>query len=159
MTIAPTLTLRPATTADSSLLWEWRNDPPTRVHFINADAVSWEEHCAWLQRKLESPDCRMWILERDGGAVGQIRYDRIGRSAEISFLVIPGLRGQGLGTRLLELSPPLACRELRVSSVVAIVKAENEASSRAFRQAGFSLDGLVEIGGQQYYRFERSCPG
>lgn len=152
-----TLTLRLATAADARQLWEWRNDPDVRANSFNSEEIPWETHCAWLERKVSSPDCRIWILERGSTPVGEVRYERRDMCAEVSVLIASPFRGQGLGTRILQLSAPIACQELGVLKLQGIIKAENQVSLRAFERASFSLMETVKIGAQHCYKVERRC--
>lgn len=132
--------LRPAAYHDAALVWEWAIDPVTRANSFNSETISWEVHQSWYAKKLASPDCRLWIIELEQIPVGQIRYDRISADkAQISFSVAPRVRGRGVGTLLLETTPPMAARELGVKWVEGIALSENQASQRAFAKARFMV--------------------
>ncbi|MGH7931135.1 MAG: GNAT family N-acetyltransferase, partial [Candidatus Binatia bacterium] len=106
------ISVRLALVHDASLLWQWANDPVTRSNSFNTERISWEVHRSWYEKKLTSPDCRLWIMELENLPVGQIRYDRIkADTAQISFSVAPFVRSRGLGTLLLEMTPPMAVSE------------------------------------------------
>jgi len=151
------MVLRKATVEDARTLWEWRNNPETRRNAFQTDAVDWDTHRQWLTDRLVSTECRIWILEIDQGSVGQVRYDRIGTTAEISIVVAPEFRGRGIGMSLLQLSAHEACAELRVSMLVGIVKEDNISSQRAFERAGFQNDGRLLQHGQACQRFVLTC--
>jgi RimJ/RimL family protein N-acetyltransferase len=149
--------LRAARPEDAQLLWVWRNDPDVRRQSFSADEIPWEVHEAWFARKLASPDTRIWILEADGVPAGQIRVERTGSDAKISFSVDRTMRRRGVGRRLLAMAGPVACRELGVRRLVGFVKAENTASQRAFEEAGFVRAGMETVQGTQSVRFELAC--
>jgi RimJ/RimL family protein N-acetyltransferase len=149
--------LRPATAADARLLWLWRNDPAVRASALSMDVVPWARHCLWLETKLGSSDCRMWILEQCGQPVGHVRYDRVNADAEIDISIAAASRGAGLGRALLGLSAQAACHELAVKALVGIVKVDNAASIRAFEGAGFRRVCSVARKGQACIRLERLC--
>jgi RimJ/RimL family protein N-acetyltransferase len=146
----PKLNIRPADAGDARRIWEWANDPAARANSFRPAPIPWEAHLAWYQGRLADPGTRIWILEADGAAVGQIRYERDdrGRAAEISFTVGAAHRGRGYGAALVGLTRDLAVAELGVEELVAISFAENEASRRVFLRAGFATPGVVEIRGR-----------
>jgi UDP-2,4-diacetamido-2,4,6-trideoxy-beta-L-altropyranose hydrolase len=151
------LSLRLANANDAGLLWGWANDPVCRNNAFDSNPIEWETHVRWLDQKLAAPDCRIWILEKDGRSVGQIRYDRKEKCAEIDFAVAPEARGQGLGTTLLKLSAPQACDGLRVEKLIGFVKQENRASIRAFERAGFQQTETIARAGGLCSKFECAC--
>jgi UDP-2,4-diacetamido-2,4,6-trideoxy-beta-L-altropyranose hydrolase len=152
-------TLRPATEADGRLLWEWANDAAVRANAFHSDPIPWETHQAWLAARLASVHSRIWIMERDGEPVGQIRYDRQGDVAEIGISVAAAYRGQGIGQALLGASCPRACAELQVRRLVALVKPHNRASAHAFEHAGFRQLAPTSRHGQPCLVFELRCAG
>jgi len=149
--------LRPAALSDAQMLWQLRNDPAVRQSAFNTDPIEWKAHCRWLKRKLNSPDCRIWILGDATHSIGQIRYDRVDDYAEIDFAVAASFRGQGWGTRLLQLSAPRACHKLGVQRLVGIVKIDNRPSTRAFERAGFRHTETLIYENQTCLKFERFC--
>jgi RimJ/RimL family protein N-acetyltransferase len=151
------LALRPATSGDARLLWSWANDPAVRASAFVPDVIPWTSHVAWLNAKLSSGHTRIWILERDGHPVGQVRYDLCGDVAEIDFSVAAEARGSGLGADLLRLSVPAACQELRAARLAGLVKTDNVRSGRAFEHAGFALAGEEVRNGATCQRYERPC--
>ena len=49
------VTVRAATLADESTLYEWRNDPRTRIASRNRDAIPFNVHSEWLQHRPARP--------------------------------------------------------------------------------------------------------
>lgn len=151
------LRLRDVTLEDAERLWAWRNDETARQNSFSQTPVAWDQHVAWLQRKLGDPRCRMWILECSGRIAGQIRYDATERDAEISYVIAPEFRGRGLSVEMLRLSVPSACEELAVRVLTGVVKEDNVASCRGFERAGFRLVDRVVASGCECRRYEWRC--
>jgi len=155
------LELRLAEEKDCRLIWEWANDPTVRANAFNPEPILWESHKSWYQKKLASPDTRLWILELDKTPVAQIRYDRVDvDTAEIDFSVTSSHRGKGLGTKILKYSSELACAELGVKYLKGLVLDRNSASIFAFTKADFQPMGREEYIDQPcqvfvYQRFEQ----
>lgn len=131
------LILRRATIDDSGTILTWRNDPDTRSASFSDRVISVEEHEAWLTARLTSThDESIWIIERDGRAVGNGRIKIEDRDrAEISIVIDPDLRGQGLGCASIRLLVQAVRRMSR--RPVAYIRPENERSIKAFNAAGF----------------------
>lgn len=142
------LALRRATADDALFLWGLANDPAVRATAFHPEAIPLDAHCAWLERRLGSAAARIWILERRGCAIGQVRYDRVSPDvAEIDYAVSAPYRGRGLGHVSLRLSAELASSELGVRRLRGEVLASNAASGRAFEKAGFvRVDGVRKGG-------------
>lgn len=151
------LFLREVTNEDVRLLWEWRNDSLVRETAFDQEFVSWKSHADWFDRKLSSVDCRIWILQDDGLPIGQVRYDRGGEKAELTYSVSQKFRGRGLGTVLLQMSASLACKELDVAILVAFVKRGNLPSMRALKQSGFERMQVVNRNNEECWKFQKSC--
>ena len=143
----PDLTLRPATPEDADLLFAWANDSLVRANSYHSAPVPYARHVAWLAAKLADPAAELWIAEEAGTPVGQVRFDASGQEAVIGVLVAPQARGRGMATRLLR----QACAAYRAAhpgrAIHAYIKNENEASLRAFAQAGFMFSRYVEMHG------------
>lgn len=132
-----TLRLRPATRADAGLLLRWRNDPETRRFAFDHDVIDATGHQAWLAASLADVSRQIWIAEDAGGAVGQIRLDRLdNHTALVDIATGPGHRGKGYAGAMLdrvERLAPWGTRTLRAE-----VDARNAASLRLFEKAGFN---------------------
>jgi RimJ/RimL family protein N-acetyltransferase len=152
------LALRPASPADAELLWEWRNEKSTRLNSFDEAPIPWSSHVAWLERKLASRECRIWILQDDGHPVGQIRFERENGQAMVNYSIDAQHRGRGLGTEILKRSVPHACRELGTHTIAGVAKSSNLASCRAFMSAGFTRAAEVLNAGCACIRFEYPCP-
>jgi UDP-2,4-diacetamido-2,4,6-trideoxy-beta-L-altropyranose hydrolase len=144
------LRLRPATEDDARLLLDWANDPAARAASFQGGAIGWEEHVAWLGRRLADPDCLLWLAETpEGEPAGVVRFDVDAEGvATISLNLAPARRGQGLASPLIL----AACQELRrthpMATVRALIKPENLASQKAFARAGFEPVDDVVVAGQ-----------
>lgn len=136
------LTLRTATMEDAKQLHEWRNDLLTRQNSINMDEVPWENHVAWLEKSLASPDRTLLVAEQDERPVGTVRIDREDGVLELSWTVAPDARGNGVGQKMVAL-----CADQTEGPLVAHIKRENRASQRIAEAAGFRLekDGELQI--------------
>lgn len=133
------LHVRAADANDSRLLWEWRNDPLVCAMSFRHDTIPWSEHDEWFRRTRAADDCRIWIAEEDGRAVGQVRYERVGSTLTLSYSVARECRGRGVGATMLTLTLARACRELQAERVVGSVLPGNAASRVTFERAGFRL--------------------
>jgi RimJ/RimL family protein N-acetyltransferase len=150
------ITLRRARPDDSALLLAWRNDPSTRRWYLNPAPVGGAEHAAWFGRVLRSPGSRIYVAAEGGRPVGQLRLDRRGRRAEVSFSVAAAHRGRGIGVAVLKRTPSVARRDLAVSRLVAHVVPDNVASAVTFLKAGYRFSGLEARSGRITYVFERT---
>lgn len=150
-----TVSLRPATPADAALLLAWRNDELTRRMSIAQDPVTAESHAAWVASTLASTTRLLFVAEAQGAPVGQVRLDEEpGKSFEVSLTVAPSARGRGLGAALLL----AAEREARARGRVhlsAWIRAENTASVKAFKRAGYHGFAPRRRDGQPFVRCER----
>jgi pseudaminic acid cytidylyltransferase len=157
---APSSSLRLETprAEHARIVWEWANDPVARANSFSSAPISWADHVRWWEDKRRDPSVRMWLMCDGDAPVGQIRYDRREPgTAEISIAVDPAARGHGVGTALLTRTAPLARRELAVSEVFGIVKANNAASIRAFTRAGYTRRDAGFVHGQPCYRFTHAA--
>lgn len=121
--------IRPATKADAALLFEWRNEPSTRRMFKSKETIAWEDHLAWLDRRLamEQPD--LFLFELDGVPVATFRID----AGDLSYTVAPEYRKRGVASLML--------KEVRsrFGRLRAEIYADNLASIRAARNADLDV--------------------
>ncbi|MFZ5775048.1 MAG: UDP-2,4-diacetamido-2,4,6-trideoxy-beta-L-altropyranose hydrolase [Thermodesulfobacteriota bacterium] len=144
--LARGMVLRKAGREDSAILLSWANDPESRANSFSSRPISLEEHEKWLNAKLASPDCRLWLASMpDDSLAGMVRFDLAGDEAEISVNLAPAYRGQELGSRLIGRACAQVFQEEQgLKRIVARIKAENRASLRAFASAGFITSGVGE---------------
>lgn len=129
--------LRPANQGDIKLLFDWANDPVTRMYSFSTDFISWEQHEKWFAAIMEDV-CRIqYIYEYQGAAVGQIRLTIEGEAAEEGFSVAPEARGMGHGVSMLRLLyEEVRKRHKGIKKLYARVKPENIASQKTFIKSG-----------------------
>ncbi len=136
--------LRAARPEDSEVVHAWRNHPETRAASFSAEAIPFASHARWYADVLADPGRHLLIGEEDGQPLGVLRYDLDARAPEravVSLYLVPGLGGQGYGTRLLLAGHRwLAERHPGITRLEAAIRAGNAASRGAFEAAGFTLD-------------------
>jgi RimJ/RimL family protein N-acetyltransferase len=142
------LVLRRAGVEDSEAIWGWRNDPAARAVSVHTGEVPWEDHVRWFASVLTDPDRYLLVGEVGGALVGVVRFDRLTADSaarwEVSINLAPDARGHGLAVPLLDAGREwLAAREGDVS-VLALVRADNAASQRTFRGAGYAEESSTE---------------
>tara|TARA_B100002051_G_scaffold98521_1_gene94112 strand:+ start:9275 stop:10705 length:1431 start_codon:yes stop_codon:yes gene_type:complete len=140
-TTAPFL-LRPAQVLDLGLYFWWATDPSVRQASLQTSNFSILAHSQWFMSKLNSVNTLLRILIDDNGMpLGQIRFERASSSsssAVISLSLDRHFRGQGLSPLLLSLGLDELTRCWGSGiTVLAQVKADNEASEHLFTAAGF----------------------
>ena len=145
---AAPLRLRPVQATDSAQLLTWTNDPATRQQSFDPAPVPLAQHAAWLAGQLAQPERYLLLLAEDeatGLAAGLIRFsltgdnqEYSGQTAALSYSLGPAFRGRGWAAPLLLLGTRAALAHWpAVGRVLGEVKADNVASVRAFRRAGF----------------------
>lgn len=132
------VTLRRANESDLMTLFMWANDPGLRSQSYNSGTINLEDHSAWFNKKLNDPNCHLYIFEYKSIAFGQVRFD-IKEEAMISYSVDKEFRGRGWGMHMLEKAIDRFTIEYRKPiKVIGYVKVENLASNKIFENLGFS---------------------
>jgi RimJ/RimL family protein N-acetyltransferase len=139
---AGSMRLRPAQAGDLWLYHWWASDPQVRRQSFNSDPIPLLQHRRWFAGRLSSPLSLLRVLE-DGNRLplGQIRFERGAESSSrvvISFSLDSLARGRRLAPLLLQLGlVELARCWVNSCEAYGEVRAENQASCRAFLRAGF----------------------
>ncbi len=151
---APVITLRRATAFDCRRIWEWANDPATRVVSFSSDPIPWETHQAWFARRLsDRVHCRFFIgHDADGVPIGMIRFDEQADHVLVSVNMAPESRGKGLGGLLVRRGTKLVANYYLHWPIVAWILPENPVSKRVFEKAGYRDTGLTEYAGRPAHR-------
>ncbi len=130
--------LRPATAADSTDLFAWRNAEEVRRYSHDPAPIARDTHQRWLAATLADARRILLIGESEGHPIGVLRYDLEGSFATTSVYLVPGQGGLGLGSELLKTgSRWLRMRHPEIAEIRAQVLAGNLASERAFEAAGY----------------------
>lgn len=148
------LRLDPATRRDAELLFRWSNDAEVRQASFHSEPIAWDEHLRWLEQKLESADCAIWIARKsDGQPVGVVRLEK----DQIGVSVAPAFRGRGYGSRIIALGVRKALAVFRPGVIYALIKTDNRRSCAAFESAGFAYAEALTVGGDKALRYVYSC--
>lgn len=135
------MTLREATPEDVDLVYKWANDPTVRANAFSTEPIPYDNHVAWYWGRLNNPDCHIYIgMSKEDKPVGIIRVEKQREEPEvgmISYSVDAGMRGKGIGTRLLILIQD-NLRDAKLATLAGRVKPDNIASRKAFERAGFA---------------------
>lgn len=132
------IAIRRAEPRDCANVHAWRNAPAIRVVSRENAEVPYTDHEAWFARTLADPNRWLLIGERDGIAVGVVRFDRTtADTAEVSIYLTPGSVGGG-GPLLLAAERWLAAAVPGIENVTAVVLAGNETSERLFARCDYA---------------------
>ncbi len=142
--------IRSVTDDDCKLLWEWINEPGVRAQAFGTEAISWDEHVAWFQKKRIDPNCWMYLLtDEERRPIAQVRFDILpSGAAETAISVARDHRNRGYGTEALGLACETFRRTVRSEHIIAYIKPGNAASIRVFEKAGFVSRGRTRVKGQ-----------
>lgn len=138
--------LRAATLADARVLYEWRNDPSTRLGMHTTARFDYPSHCEWLTRSLETGTRKIYIAEVDGTPVGTVRTDLVEGMTEFSWTISPEHRGRGFGKQMVTMAVALVAGPIHVE-----VKSGNVASARIAEEVGLRRE-REENGVVHYFR-------
>lgn len=134
--------IRLATDADKEIIFEWANDPIVRMASFSRADIPWNIHEEWFNEKLKSPSSHIYILEVNGKAAGQVRFDASGDEKEftINYSIGADFRGLGLGERILRLGLAAhRCTYEGEATYLGLVKPANLSSVSCFRKLGFGV--------------------
>lgn len=145
--------LRPAVEADRERLLAWRNDPEAVATSGSGRPVERAEHDRWFAALLTGGASRLWIAERAGLPVGQVRVDVRTGIGTVSIAVDRDHRGQGLGGAMLAALERRLQADAQVVELHAFVRPDNAPSRALFAGAGYDLD--AEVDGLLRYRLVR----
>ena len=143
------LSLRLAVASDVKLLFEWVNTPSSLKNKEKSSApIEWSSHQNWFNKRLNNPNVRIWIVERNKQAIGQVRVEYDNNKLLIDIFIDSLFRGNDYGLKTLKLLIK-QCQVIYPDvHLHAIIKNENHPSLNLFRRANFqevSNDGHGEI--------------
>lgn len=146
--------LRKVSEKDCRLIWKWANDPKVRAESFTSKAIPYSDHVIWFERKINDPDCHLYIAENsDGKSVGQVRFELDENSATISISLDHKFRSRGYGTKIIALASQKLFEISEVNIIHAYIKKGNVASELAFQKAGFIFLENAQINSQHAGHF------
>jgi RimJ/RimL family protein N-acetyltransferase len=134
------VSLRPAVTVDSGLIWQWRNDPTTRAMSETMDAISAADHAAWFAAVVDDQQRHLLVAEVAGTPIGVVRLDA--KSSTWAYVVsvnlAPDVRGRGYAVPALAAARDwLKVHDPDARRLIAHIRPDNERSVRTFESAGY----------------------
>jgi UDP-2,4-diacetamido-2,4,6-trideoxy-beta-L-altropyranose hydrolase len=154
---AAPLRLRLVQAHDSAQLLAWTNDPATRQQSFDPAPVPLARHETWLAGQLAHPARYLLLLAEatdTGEPAGLIRFALSPDNATVtlSYSLGSAHRGRGWAAPLLLAGTRAALAAWpQVAQVLGEVKADNVASVRAFRRAGFGeVAGTGPVGSRTF---------
>lgn len=128
------LRIRGVKKEDSTVLFEWSNDPLVRINAFDSKKIDWDSHEKWFQNKLLDNNCKIFIFEnKQGHPVGQVRLDYLDKKWLIDYSIDQFFRGLGLGKKIIS----KAINMIDKGTFMAMVKHKNQASIKTFLNSGF----------------------
>ena len=136
--------LRKAEKDDVSLVVDWWSNPQYMGNFQDTMTISKEK-----MEKVTLRDTIFFIIEKkDGTKIGHIDCFMGGRtSLEIGYALVPGERGKGYGTEVIQMIVDYLFLKKGSVRIQAPAATENIASQKALEKAGFSREGLMRKSG------------
>jgi RimJ/RimL family protein N-acetyltransferase len=132
------ISLRAATAADAKMIFGWRNDPVIVRMGSSQRPVTWAEHEEWFSQSITSGKRRIFIVEKDGLAIGQVRFDLVANSeCVISAYLLAQFTGRGWGVEAMRSACEMIFEIWPIQLVSACVRAENKAVQSALGKVGF----------------------
>ncbi len=130
--------VRLANENDMKLYYEWANDKDVRAMAFHSEPISWENHQAWFNRRLNDRESCLCIAFVGNNPIGQVRFDKTEDSSyEIGISIAKEQRGKGYGKKMLMACMEYAQINCGISTFSSEVKVENTASNAMFIAAGF----------------------
>ena len=139
------IVLRPAVSNDMTMLFDWVNRADSLAQKRRtAGPVAEGEHRAWFARSLADPLCRLWIVERVGVALGQVRLHGAAEAPEVDVYVAAAARGAGVARAAVAEAIRRWRGDHPRARPRAWVKASNRPSLALFAALGFTRVGEAD---------------
>jgi len=151
------LSLRLAVASDVRLLFEWVNTPSSLKNKEKSSApIEWSAHQNWFNKRLNNPNVRIWIVERNKQAIGQVRVEYDNNKLLIDIFIDSLFKGNDYGLKALKLLIKQCQATYPGVPLHAIIKNENYPSLNLFRRADFQEVGSDGHGHMSYFIYTNS---
>ncbi len=126
---------------DSIKIWEWRNDVHTRNMSRKNHFISWEEHCNWFNKIIDSSIHKLYIFKHQEKSIGIVSFSKeINRVYEISININPKYRNRKYGKYILIIAIDKLLKETKSDlKLLASIKRNNHNSQKLFEGLLFKL--------------------
>jgi diamine N-acetyltransferase len=124
---------------------EVRNDPEVNKYLFTNVNISREEQARWYRRQVRDKRNRVFIALADE-AIGYCQVkniDRVNRSCELGFCIIPRHQGKGYGMALVKQLISYAKSKLKMHRLYLEIFADNEKAIKLYENCGFSKEGIL----------------
>ena len=137
------LAVRQALLEDAMDVLRWRNDPLVCAMSRHHEPICEEAHVPWYERAVADPDRLLLIGVLGERKIGMVRFDcRHASLWEVSIAIAQDARGKRYGRPFLEMALGwLENASAQPTSVLALVRSDNEPSLRLFQSLGFKHEG------------------
>ena len=146
------LSVRLATTNDCRNIFDWRNDPFTRLMSHDNKKVRWDNHVIWFKSSQKSKTCMLLICEENlCEKIGVVRFDLSELGAITSINLNPNQRGRNLAKEcLIESIKYFSKKYPHIKNLFAEVLEKNIVSKKIF--FGVDFEKYKVINGVGYYQ-------
>ena len=144
------ITLRPATSGDLLLLYNWANDPVVRANSFHTENISLDEHKIWFENCLADENIFIFILMLENIPIGQVRLNKTDNFYIINYSIDINYRAQGYGKIILQLLENTLLDKNFGGKLVGYVKKNNVASQLIFKSLSYT-----EFEEPNFYRYEK----
>ena len=143
----PDLSIRRAHADDADRIGRFLRGMPERDLLFFRQNIEDEKVVAAMVSDTPERAVISMLAERDGNLVGMAYVQRrnvpwLRHVGDVVAIVLPAMRGEGLGTRLLR-ETILAAQPLALEKVVAHIVIEDRDSVRVFEKLGFRHEGIL----------------
>lgn len=139
------VSVRDISITDKEITFDWANDKITRENSFNYQSITFKEHSAWFERKLNDKNAKYFICEVDNKPASIVRFDKSDDKVVIGITVAPDFRGKKLAAQFLQKSCKKYTEETKENKIYAYIKNENLASIKSFVKSGFTFNRILEI--------------
>ncbi|MEW6983220.1 UDP-2,4-diacetamido-2,4,6-trideoxy-beta-L-altropyranose hydrolase [Colwelliaceae bacterium 6471] len=126
-----------ATQQQLNILYDWQTSPQTRQFSRNPKPPTIEEHTQWYNALLKDSNRQLYFVEQANTLVAMVRIDFNQHTKnyenEISIIVSPSARNQGIG----QLALQLIRQRYNHLSLSAYIQNEHKRSIKLFEQCGY----------------------
>lgn len=130
------ISFRKANIEDLMLVYNWSNDKVVRQNSYQTEPIKLEEHKSWFLNKIKQKNAFFLITLVNGKTAGLVRYEVDEEQAAVGLLIDKAFRGQKLAVEFLKQSATIYFKNFD-KPIIAYIKKENEASVKAFKNAGY----------------------